>query len=124
MVGPETSCETAAKAFSTIFLLYAFSRSIGRSGFPVGDVKLPPNIILFDPTFFAIDVKPVICAVGIPTLSNSFVIVAPQRVQVPQVVVISAALTPAFKSSSAMLLPIFLLLSIFVPTPQVVKKYL
>ena len=124
MVGPGTSCEIAERAFSTIFLLYAFSRSIGRLGFPAGEVKLPPNIILLAPTFCAIDVKPVICAVGMPTLSNSFVIVAPQRVQVPQVVVISAALTPAFLSSSAMDLPIALLLSMFVPTPQVVKKYL
>lgn len=104
--------------------LYAFSLSIGRSGLPVGEVKSPPKTILFAPTLKAIDVKAVTWAFGIPALSSSFDIVAPQRVQVPQVVVRIAAITPAFFKSAAIFLPISLLLSIFVPTPQVVKKYL
>ena len=65
-----------------------------------------------------------ICAVGIPRLSNVFAIVAPQRVQVPQVEVSRQASTLASLSIFAHFLPISWLLPMFVPTPQVAPKNL
>ncbi len=89
---------------------------------PLGEVKSPPKTMRFAPTFKAIEVKAVIKALGIPSLSSSFATVAQQRVQVPHVEVKMAADTPAFFSSLAILLPMSLLFSTLVPTPQVVKK--
>ena len=51
--------------------------------------------ILFVPTVIATGTKLHICTIGIPDFSISFTIVAPQRVQVPQVETIIHASTPA-----------------------------
>ncbi len=51
---------------------------------------------MLDPTVVATGIKLHICTIGIPALSISFTIVAPQRVQVPQVDVI---ITPSTLSS-------------------------
>lgn len=87
---------------------------------PLGAVKSPPNTIRFAPTLKAIDVKAVTCTLGMPARSSSFASVAQQRVHVPQVEVRIAARTPEFFKSSAIFLPISLLVSTFVPTPHVV----
>jgi hypothetical protein len=68
------------------------------------DVEGSPNgygidivgTILFAPTVVATGIKLHIKTIGIPALSISFTIVAPQRVQVPQVDVI---ITPSTLSS-------------------------
>ena len=112
----------AKSAFSKILCLKTFSLSGGRLGSPDGAVKSPPNTILLAPTLNAMEVKAVTTALGIPALSSSFEIVAPQRVQVPQVVVIIAAETPASFKAFAMEAPMEILLSILVPIPQVEKN--
>ena len=54
--------------------------------------------IRFAPTVMEIGVTVQICTTGIPALSISFTIVAPQRVQVPQVEVRMTASTPSARS--------------------------
>ena len=53
--------------------------------------------ILLEPTVIATGTKLHICTIGIPDFSISFTIVAPQRVQVPQV---DTRITPSTSSSS------------------------
>ena len=56
--------------------------------------------ILFDPTLLATGIKLHICTTGNPARSISFTIVAPQRVQVPQVDTnITPSTFPSFKYS-------------------------
>jgi len=62
---------------------------------------LYPRIILLEPTICATGVIEHIWAVGIPTLSISFTIVAPQRVDVPQVDVNITPETPSARRSVA-----------------------
>jgi len=57
--------------------------------------------------------------VGMPALSSSFTIVAPQRVQVPQVDVRITACTPSAISSLAIAWAYFLALATDVPLPTV-----
>ena len=57
--------------------------------------------ILFAPTVRDIGTTVHICTTGIPILSISFTIVAPQRVQVPHVEVIITAFTSSFNNSCA-----------------------
>ena len=54
-----------------------------------------PVIIRFEPTINATGVMVDTCAVGMPTLSNSTAIAAPQRVLVPQVEVKITPSTPS-----------------------------
>ena len=75
--------------------------------------------ILFAPTVFATGIKFAICTIVIPAFSIAFVIVAPQRVQVPQVDVRITALTPAFINSDAISVPILLASACVVPVPTV-----
>ncbi len=75
--------------------------------------------ILIAPTVFEIGTTVQICTVKIPALSISFTIVAPQRVQVPQVEVRITALTSASISSLAIALAYFLALAMEVPFPTV-----
>lgn len=77
--------------------------------------------ILFAPTVFEIGVTVHICEAGIPTLSNSFTMVAPQRVQVPQVDVIIAPSIPSFNNSSAISFPILVESATEVEFPVVTK---
>ena len=53
--------------------------------------------IRLDPTVFATGIMLHICTIGSPALSISFTIVAPQRVQVPQVLTM---MTPSTWSSN------------------------
>ncbi len=64
--------------------------------------------ILIAPTVLEIGTMVQIWTVGIPALSISFAIVAPQRVLDPQVEVRMTASTPSSLSFSAMPLAIFL----------------
>lgn len=77
--------------------------------------------ILTAPTVFEIGVTVHICAAGIPTLSTSFTIVAPQRVHVPQVDVIIAPSIPASNSSCAISFPILVASATEVEFPVVTK---
>ena len=121
-VGHKTSVCKASKALSTILRLYAVSRSIGSIGFPTGAVNPPPKTIRFAPTLSDMDVNAFICTLGIPTRSNSLQIVAPQRVQVPHVLVKITAPTPSSLIFFAQALPMDSLTATFVPTPHVVPK--
>ncbi len=76
--------------------------------------------ILFAPTVMEIGVTVHICTTGIPARSISFTIVAPQRVQVPHVLVIMTALTLACKSFCAYSAANFLDEATAVPLPTVV----
>lgn len=65
-----------------------------------------PGTMRMAPTVLAIGVMVQICTAGIPTRSISFTIVAPQRVQVPQVLVMITASTLFFFKSAAISFPI------------------
>lgn len=78
--------------------------------------------ILLDPTVMATGTRFAICTIGMPERSMVFTIVAPQRVQVPQVEVMMTASTPssfifaAYSSAKAFEL------ATAVPLPTVVKN--
>jgi hypothetical protein len=72
-----------------------------------------------EPTISATGVMVQTCAVGMPTLSISFVSADPQRVLVPQVEVRMTPSTPAALRSAAIAFPIFLAFSTVVATPVV-----
>ena len=76
--------------------------------------------ILFAPTVIEMGVTVHICTTGMPALSISFTIVAPQRVQVPQVEVMMTAFTPACRSFCAYSAANFFALATDVPLPTVV----
>ena len=59
----------------------------------------------FAPTVLEMVVIEQTCAVGRPARSSSLTIVAPQRVQVPHVLVSTTACTPSFTSSGAISVP-------------------
>lgn len=64
-----------------------------------------PVTIRFAPTFRATELNVAMRAAGSPSLSISFAIADPQRVQVPHVAVMSAAWTSDSFSSRAMACP-------------------
>ena len=76
--------------------------------------------ILLAPTVIEMGVTVHICTTGMPALSISFTIVAPQRVQVPQVEVMMTAFTPACRSFCAYSAANFFALATDVPLPTVV----
>jgi len=76
--------------------------------------------ILLAPTDSEIVVMVAMWTMGIPYLSISFTIVAPQRVQVPQVLVRITPSTPAAFSSAPICSPNSLALLTEVPVPVVV----
>lgn len=78
-----------------------------------------PETILFDPTMRATGTMEHTWAVGIPTRSNSFTSVAPQRVLVPQVEVRMTPRTSSALSSSAIPFPILLMVATMFATPVV-----
>jgi hypothetical protein len=98
----------------------SFSFDGESDGSPSGYVMDRPGTILYAPTFSAVGTKEVIMAVAIPVPSISLLIAAPQRVPVPQVAVIMAAVTPSRFKSAARALPIFLATSMDIATPVVV----
>ncbi|XAM36485.1 hypothetical protein TPHSE_07600 [Terrisporobacter petrolearius] len=76
--------------------------------------------ILLAPTVKEIGTTVHMCTTGIPALSISFTIVAPQRVQVPHVEVKITALTPSATNSLAISPAYFLAFATAVPLPTVV----
>jgi hypothetical protein len=78
-----------------------------------------PFTTRFAPTFSASAGMAEIIATGMPARSSSFAIVAPQRLQVPQVATSSAPATPAGRSSAAISAPIRRACPTAVPTPLV-----
>lgn len=73
--------------------------SSGNAGSPNGCGIAIAGTILFAPTVREIGTTVQRCTTGIPLLSISFTIVAPQRVQVPHVEVRITPSTPAATSS-------------------------
>lgn len=76
----------------------------------------------FAPTVFEIGTIVQMWTTGMPYDSIAFTIVAPQRVQVPQVEVRITASTPSSFNCLPMASPYFFELAIDVPLPTVVKK--
>lgn len=76
--------------------------------------------ILLAPTVLATGIKFAMITIGKPAFSISFTIVAPQRVQVPQVEVIITASTPASLRCSTISLAIRAASPCVVPVPTVV----
>jgi hypothetical protein len=77
--------------------------------------------ILLAPTVLEMGTMLQICTVGIPARSISFAIVAPQRVQVPQVELRMTAWTPLLMSSLAISRAKSRALATAVPFPTVAK---
>ena len=75
--------------------------------------------ILLAPTVSEMGTTVHMCTTGIPARSISFTIVAPQRVQVPQVLVSMTPCTSASTSSFAIAAAYFLALATDVPLPTV-----
>ena len=78
-----------------------------------------PRTILFAPTVCGTMGIALMTATGIPARSSSFVIVAPQRLQLPQVGTMMTAPTPASSNSSTISRPNCLALPIEVWLPTV-----
>lgn len=105
---------------SASFLRYFTSCSFGRDGLPNTWSTLLPRNIRWEPMPSAILVKLVTCTIGIPALSISFVITAPQRELVPQVLVsMTASIFWSFRLF-AISSPNFFPISMGVITPAVV----
>ena len=100
------SVHKASKATPTLWYRKAHCSSLVVAGSPNGYGIDIAGTILLAPTLFATGIKLAICTIVIPAFSISFVIVAPQRVQVPQVETNKATFIPASVSSSAISLPI------------------
>ena len=96
VVIPVTSVAKASRAFFTRSFLRANSSSAESVGFPTGLGIAMVGTILLAPTDSEIVVIVAICTAGMPWRSISFTIVAPQRVQVPQV---DVRITPSTPSS-------------------------
>jgi len=75
--------------------------------------------ILLAPTVLEIGTMLQMCTVKIPALSISFAIVAPQRVQVPQVELMMTASTPSLVRSFAISRANFTAFATEVPLPTV-----
>ena len=102
-----------------IFLLRALSSAWVRDGSPRGWGIATAGTILFAPTVCEIGIIVQIWTIGIPALSISFTIVAPQRVQVPQVDVRITASTPSDLSFAAISSPNLFEFATGVPLPTV-----
>ncbi len=94
-----------ANARSTNLRRFTFCSLSGKFTSLTGLVIAIPGIIRLEPVTLATGVILVIWAVGRPAISNSLTIVAPQRVQLPQVLVIITAFTLAAINSAAISLP-------------------
>jgi hypothetical protein len=77
------------------------------------------GIILFAPTVFEIGTMLQMWTTGMPALSISFAIVAPQRVQEPQVELMMTAITPSRTRSLTISWANCLALATEVPFPTV-----
>lgn len=122
MVCSVTGVCSAANAFSTRFFRNGNCSSGLSLGSPRGCGMPTPGIMRLAPIVREIGVTVAICTTGMPLRSISFTIVAPQRVQVPQVEVSITA--PMLSSSSfcTKLSPKPLELFVEVPVPVVETK--
>ena len=111
---------SAVNALSNIALLMSFSSSLVSVGFPKGCGIAIAGTIRFAPTVNEIGTTVQMCTTGSPHLSISFTIVAPQRVQVPQVEVSITASTPAETNSLPLAAAYSFALATAVPFPTVV----
>lgn len=116
---PSTGVCNASRAFSTNFLLNAYSSALLNAGFPSGWGIATVGIILLAPTVKDTGVIVHMCTTGNPALSISLTNVAPQRVQVPHVEVSITASTPSAINSLAANSPYFLEEATAVPFPTV-----
>ena len=110
------------RAASTISRLLATSFSGRSCGFPVGYGIASAPEIRAAPTVREIGVTVQIWAAGIPAFSICFTIVAPQRVQVPHVLVRITPSTPAFFSTAPISRPILVASATEVEFPVVVTR--
>ena len=110
-------------ALSRIARRICFSSAAFLFMSPRGYGMATAGTMRFAPTVCEIGTIVQICTTGIPNASIALTIVAPQRVQVPQVEVRITASTPSFFSCSPMAVPNFFALAIDVPLPTVVEKY-
>jgi len=122
-VGSETRVCSAVRAFSTIIVPKARSSSGVRRGFPQTYSMRCPRMTLGAPVVSARLKRADIKATGMPTRSISFAIVAPQRLQVPQVATITTASTSPATSSSAISRPIRRESETVVPRPEVDRYF-
>lgn len=123
MVGVETSVCSACMAARTMRSESSLSLSGERFGSPQTCSTRTPRTMRLACAALGIIASALIMAVVMPLRSSSLVIVAPQRLQLPQVATSSAAFTPAALNSSAICSPIRLALVTGVPLPTVEKKY-
>jgi len=119
-VGPVTSTVRASAAFLTRLYLASASSFSERAGLPTGWGMAIVGTILLAPTDFEIVVIVAMCTMGIPYLSISFTMVAPQRVHVPQVDVSITPSTPACFNSAPISFPNLTEFVTDVPVPVVV----
>lgn len=110
-----------SKAVETILLPKFKSSSEDNRGFPQTCSILLPLITLGAPVVNAKLNNAEMNATGIPAFSISLAIVAPQRLQVPQVATIITASTVAAFSSCAISRPILFESATGVPLPDVLK---
>jgi hypothetical protein len=111
-----------SRALSTIARRNVFSVFGSNPGLPTGWTIPAPTTIRIEPIMEATGVIVHTWAVGMPILSNSFVIAAPQRVLDPQVEVKITALTPSALSCSAISFPNFCEFARLAATPAVVMN--
>ena len=113
---------SASRAFSTIRVATFASSSADSLGSPHTCSTLTPRTTRLTPAARGIAGMALMRAVVIPAFSSSLEIVAPQRLQLPQVATIRAAATPLAVNSPAISAPMRLALVTEVPLPTVEKK--
>ena len=104
-VGPSTAVWSARSAVPTMRWPSARSASAASDGSPQTCSIRTPLTTRFAPTFSASAGSAVSVATGMPARSISLLIVAPQRLQVPQVATSKAPSTPPAFKSAAMFRP-------------------
>lgn len=118
LIGVSKAFRPLSTSSRRIFLLCSgdFVGSPSGYGIPIA------GTILFAPIVLEIGTTVQTCTTGIPTRSISFTIVAPQRVQVPQVEVRITAPIPSSFSFPTKSSPNAFALPVAVPVPVVVIK--
>ena len=103
-----------------IRIISLWSLSTDSSGSPQTCSTLTPRTTRCVPTDRGIIGTALICATGMLARSSSFAIVAPQRLQLPQVATSKTASTPVSLSSAVISSPIFRAAVTAMPFPAVV----
>ena len=113
---------SASRDFSTIRVATSASFSAESRGSPHTCSTLTPLTTRLTPAASGMVGMALMRAVVIPAFSSSLEIVAPQRLQLPQVATSKAAVTPLDANSPAISAPMRLALVTEVPLPTVEKK--